>query len=82
MFGADLSTRQCGGHFAAAFARHAGADLLLAAPQRQGPRVLTPTRLIDVFPVHASLGEAAGSAGRSLRAAGPPAGSPIFFAVT
>jgi anti-anti-sigma factor len=31
-------------------ARHAGGDLLLAAPQHQVLRVLTLTRLIDVFP--------------------------------
>src|SRR5580692_12525363 len=35
-------------------ARHAGGDLLLAAPRRGVLRVLTLTRLIDVFPVHAS----------------------------
>src|ERR1700726_2807811 len=37
-------------------ARHAGGDLLLAAPRHQVLRVLTLTRLIDVFPVHASVG--------------------------
>ena len=40
-------------------ARHAGGDLLLAAPQHQVLRVLTLTRLIDVFPVYASVDEAA-----------------------
>ncbi len=40
-------------------ARLAGGDLLLAAPQRQVLRILALTRLIDVFPVHASVGEAA-----------------------
>ena len=46
-------------------ARHAGGDLLLAAPQQQVRRLLTLTRLIDVFSVHASVDEAA-------RCAGPP----------
>jgi anti-sigma B factor antagonist len=53
-------------------ARHAGGDLLLAAPQRQVLRVLTVTRLIGVFPVHASVDEAVRSAGRSRRAARRP----------
>jgi anti-sigma B factor antagonist len=44
-------------------ARHAGGDLLLAAPQHQVLRVLTLTRLIDVFPVYASVDEAARTAG-------------------
>ena len=48
-------------------ARRAGGELLLAAPQPQVLRVLTLTRLIDVFPVHASVAEAAGSAGHSPR---------------
>ena len=63
-------------------ARHAGGNLLLAAPQQQVRRVLALTRLIDVFPVHAGVGEAADSAGRPRRAAGLPPGSPIFLAVT
>ena len=46
-------------------ARYAGGELLLAAPQQQVLRVLTLTRLIDVFPVHASVAEAACSAGHS-----------------
>jgi anti-anti-sigma factor len=50
-------------------ARLAGGDLLLAAPQRQVLRILALTRLIDVFPVHASVGEAAGHAERSRPAA-------------
>ncbi len=58
---------------------HARGDLLLAASQL---RVLTLSRPIDVFPVHASAGEAAGSSGPSPRAAGPPAGSSIFLTVT
>jgi anti-sigma B factor antagonist len=52
-------------------ARHAGRELLLAAPQQQVLRVLTLTRLIDVFPVHASVAEAAGSAGHSPRVVVP-----------
>jgi anti-sigma B factor antagonist len=63
-------------------ARHAGGDLLLAAPQQQVLRVLTLTRLIEVFPFHASVDEAAGRAGRSQRPAVPVAGSPLFLAVT
>jgi anti-sigma B factor antagonist len=55
-------------------ARHAGGDLLLAAPQHQVLRVLALTRLIDVFAVHVSVDEAAASAGRSQRAAAPVAG--------
>jgi anti-sigma B factor antagonist len=49
-------------------ARRAGGELLLAAPQQQVLRVLTLTRLIDVFPLHATVDEAAG---RSRRAAVP-----------
>jgi anti-sigma B factor antagonist len=61
-------------------ARHAGGDVLLAAPRQQVLGVLTLTRLIDVFPVHASVEEAASSAG--LRpAAAPVAGRPIRVAV-
>jgi anti-sigma B factor antagonist len=52
-------------------ARHAGGELLLAAPQQQVLRVLTLTRLIDVFTVHASVAEAAGSAGNSPRVVAP-----------
>ena len=52
-------------------ARYAGGELLLAAPQQQVLRVLTLTRLIDVFPVHASVAEAVGSAGHSPRVATP-----------
>jgi anti-sigma B factor antagonist len=63
-------------------ARHAGGDLLLAAPRQQVLRVLTLTRLIDVFPVHASVEEAASSAGRLRRAAAPVAGRPVRVAVT
>ena len=63
-------------------ARHAGGDLLLAAPRQQVLRVLTLTRLIDVFPVHPSVEEAASSAGRLPRAAAPVAGRPVRVAVT
>jgi len=48
-------------------ARHAGGDLLLAAPQQQVLRVLAITRLIDDFSVYASVEEAADSAGRTRR---------------
>ncbi|HLX49447.1 MAG TPA: STAS domain-containing protein [Streptosporangiaceae bacterium] len=49
-------------------ARHAGGDVLLAAPQQQVLRVLALTRMLDDFSVHASVDEAAG---RSRLAAGP-----------
>lgn len=49
-------------------ARHAGGDLLLAAPRREVLRILTLTRLIDVFPVHTSVDEAAGHARRTAAA--------------
>jgi len=52
-------------------ARHAEGDLLLAAPQQQVLRVLTITRLADFFSLHASVDEAAGSAGRSRLVAVP-----------
>jgi anti-sigma B factor antagonist len=54
-------------------ARRAGGDLLLAAPQDQVLRVLAGIRLADVFCVHASVEEAAGSAVCSRRAAVPVA---------
>jgi anti-sigma B factor antagonist len=63
-------------------ARHAGGDLVLAAPQQQVLRVLTLTRLIEVFPVHASVDEATDSAGRSQRPAVPVAASPVLLAAT
>jgi len=52
-------------------ARKAGGDLLLAAPQDQVLRVLAATRLTGVFAVHASVGQAAGRAGRSPLMAAP-----------
>ena len=54
-------------------ARQAGGDLLLAAPQDQVLRVLAVTRLIEAFSVHASVEQAAGSAGRSRLVAVPVA---------
>jgi anti-sigma B factor antagonist len=53
--------------YARRHARQAGGDLLLAAPQQQVLRILTITRLVDDFRVHASVDEAAGSAGDSPR---------------
>jgi anti-sigma B factor antagonist len=52
-------------------ARRAGGDLLLAAPRQPVLRVLTITRLVDDFSVHASVEEAADSAGRSQRVVVP-----------
>jgi anti-sigma B factor antagonist len=46
-------------------ARHAGGDLLLAAPRQLVLRVLAVTQLVDDFSVHASVEDAAGSAGGS-----------------
>jgi anti-anti-sigma factor len=51
--------------------RPGGGDLLLAAPQQRVLRVLAITRLVGEFSVHASVEEAAGSAGRSRREAVP-----------
>ncbi len=53
-------------------ARHTGGELLLAAPQQQVLRVLTLTRLIDVFLVHASVEDAADSFTRSPQMAALP----------
>jgi anti-sigma B factor antagonist len=52
-------------------ARHAGGDVLLAAPQRQVLRFLSLTRLVSVFSIHASVDEAVVSAGHSGLAAVP-----------
>ena len=52
-------------------ARQAGGDLLLAAPQDQVLRILAVTRLTGVFAIHASVGQATGSTGRSPLMAGP-----------
>jgi anti-sigma B factor antagonist len=54
-------------------ARRAGGDLLLAAPQDQVLRVLAVIHVAEVFSVHASVDEAAGSVARSRRAAVPVA---------
>jgi anti-sigma B factor antagonist len=63
-------------------ARHSAGDLLLAAPRQQVLRVLILTRRVDVFPVHASVEEAASSTGRLRPAAAPVAGRPVRVAVT
>jgi anti-sigma B factor antagonist len=63
-------------------ARHTGGDLLLAAPQQQVLRVLTVTRLIEVFSVHGCVEEAASGAGRPSLAAAPVAGRPVVLAAT
>ena len=55
MYSVDLRTRD--GHGYAIVG-----DLLLASPRPEVLRVLTVTRLIDIFPVHASVDEAAGHA--------------------
>ncbi len=52
-------------------ARNAGGDLLLAAPQRQVRRVLAIIWEADGFDVHASVAEAAASAGASWQALVP-----------
>jgi anti-sigma B factor antagonist len=54
-----------------AHARHAGGDLLLAAPREPVLRVLAITRLTDNFSVHASVEEAAANARRSRRVVVP-----------
>jgi anti-sigma B factor antagonist len=63
-------------------ARQAGGDLVLAAPQQQVLRVLTLTRLAEVFLVHASVDEAASSARHCRPPAAPVAGSPAILGVT
>jgi anti-sigma B factor antagonist len=62
-------------------ARHAGFDLLLAAPQPQVLRMLALTRLIDVFAVHARVDQAADIAGRIPVAIAPAPGSPAVLAM-
>lgn len=61
-------------------ARHAGGDLLLAAPQQQVLRLLAVTCLIEVFSVHACVEDAAGSAGHSGLPPTPAAGRPVVLA--
>ena len=82
---ACLEFIDCGGVAALApgrtQARHAGGDLQLAAAQQQVLRVLTLTRLIEIFPVHPGVDEAAGSASRSWPAAAPVTGSPVRVAM-
>jgi len=69
----------CSGVAALAWAREqarlAGGDLLLAAPQRHVMRILTMTRLIDVFSVHACVLDAVSSTEHSLAPA-PAAAQP------
>ena len=55
-------------------ARHAGGDLLLAAPRQPVLRVLAVIRLVDDFSVYASVEEPARSAGRSRWPAAPAVG--------
>jgi anti-sigma B factor antagonist len=55
-------------------ARHAGGDLLLAAPRQQVLKVLAITRLANAFSVHASVDEAAGGDGGSRPVAVPVPG--------
>jgi anti-sigma B factor antagonist len=62
-------------------ARHAGGDLLLAAPQLRVLRVLAATRLRDLFSVHPSVEEAVSSAG-SWRQVAAPVASPVVLAAT
>jgi anti-anti-sigma regulatory factor len=63
-------------------ARRAGFDMLLAAPQPQVLRMLTITRLTDVFAVGARVDEAAGLAGRIPLVASPAAGNPALPTMT
>jgi len=62
-------------------ARRAGGDLLLAAPQRHVLRILTMTRLIDVFSVHACVADAVSSTELSLATA-PTAARPALLPAT
>jgi hypothetical protein len=59
-------------------ARRVGCDALLAAPQQQVLRMLSITRINDVFAVHACVDEAAGSVGGPLVATMPRAGSSVL----
>jgi anti-sigma B factor antagonist len=63
-------------------ARHAGGDLLLAAPSLQVLRLLALTRLIDVFCVYASVELAADAAECSRQATAPVADRPVILAAT
>jgi anti-sigma B factor antagonist len=62
-------------------ARHAGGDLLLAAPQQRVLGVLAVTGLLDLFSVHPSVQEAVRSGGFSRQVAAPAAG-PVVLATT
>jgi anti-sigma B factor antagonist len=62
--------------------RHAGGDLLLAAPRQQVLRVLALTRVIDVFSIHADVDEAARSVRRSRPTAAPVPVPAVILAVT
>ena len=53
-------------------ARHAGNDLLLAAPQQQVLRLLTVTRLVEAFYVYARVDDAASRVRPSAPASAPP----------
>jgi len=53
------------------YARNAGGDLLLAAPQRMVRRVLAIVWEADGFDIHVSVAEAAASAGASRRVVEP-----------
>jgi anti-sigma B factor antagonist len=63
-------------------ARQAGGDLLLAAPQQQVLRLLTLTRLIEVFGVQAGEDKVASSAERSAATASATLGPAILGVAT
>jgi anti-anti-sigma factor len=63
-------------------ARHSGGDLQLAGPQQQVMRILTITRLIEVFSVYASVREALDSAGRARQMVTPATVRPVLLAAS
>ena len=63
-------------------ARQAGGDVVLAAPQRQVARMLSLTRLIDAFSVHASVDGAAGGTTGGQPAIRPAASRAVPLSVT
>jgi anti-sigma B factor antagonist len=63
-------------------ARHAGSDLLLAAPQQQVLRLLTVTRPIDDFLVYACVDDAASRARQSSPASLPMAPPAVLLAAS
>lgn len=71
MISADLSTRECGGQVIVALRGVLDVADAVSAPQQQVLRVLTRTRLLDIFPVHATVAEAADRAGCSPQVAVP-----------